>query len=167
MRQCICNALQIINTDARIISLNEEEHHKTAGKESKDASLFQTLQNYEKLSVLYLLYLQYKPKAWNKLTSQDHRYQKSYFIQAIQKFRDQFVCLARNVKAVSMDNMSKMLEMFFYCDPSMYEPPILKDSNDFSQIEEEVQRRYIPNKPFYFSVIVKLFPKAQQISIKS
>jgi len=167
MTRCILNAIQTINVNSKIISLNDEEEKSNVNnyKNINDVSLFGSLKNYEKLSVLYLLYIQYKPGAWKKLTSEQN--QKSHFINAIMEFRDQFITLATNVRAVSMDNMSKLLEMFFYSNPKKYQPPELKDDNDFTQVDDEVERNYKANQPFYFSTIVKLFPQAQQISISA
>eukprot|EP01084_Bolivina_argentea_P257428 433714_1 len=103
MEQHILKALQTINIDSKIISLNDND-------EKDDDSNFKTLQNYEKLSVLYLLYLQWKPKEWNTLLSNPNQ----RYLSAIMKFRQQFISLAQNVKAVSMDKMSKLLQIFFY-----------------------------------------------------
>merc|ERR1712176_317299 len=147
MEQCILNALQKINTDSKIISLNDND-------KNNDFSNFKKLENYEKISILYLLYLQYRPKEWNKLISTSNQ---QYLSNAFMKFRDQFISLAQNIKAVSMDSMSKLLQIFFYSKSTDYDLPIL-NNDDFTVIYQNLEKTFVPNQPFYFSTIVRLFP---------
>eukprot|EP01084_Bolivina_argentea_P000060 112_1 len=67
MERCILNALQTINIDSNIISLNDND-------QNEDLSNFRKLRSYEKLAVLYLLYLQYRPKEWNDLLKSNEKY---------------------------------------------------------------------------------------------
>eukprot|EP01083_Nonionella_stella_P126021 381228_1 len=160
MEYCILRALQTINIDSQIISLNDMDD----GDETQsDLSNFKRLKNYEKLSVLYLLYLQYRPKEWDELISQSN-----FVSNAFMRFREQFISLAQNVTAVSMDKMGKLLQIFFYTKSSDYHLPILNDKqHDLTAIYHDLEKRYKPNQPFYFSIIVKLFPCAQQIALNA
>eukprot|EP01083_Nonionella_stella_P157426 511104_1 len=157
MEESILNALRTINIDSQIISLNDNDDST-----SSDSSNFKTLERYEKLCVLYLLYIQYRPTEWNELVRD-----RTYLSAAFMAFRDQFISLAQNVRAVWMDNMCPLLQIFFYTASHDYQLPILDVSNDvqFKSMAMSLESKYVANQPFYFSHIVRLFPSAQQIAL--
>eukprot|EP01084_Bolivina_argentea_P274877 468648_1 len=64
-----------------------------------------------------------------------------------------------------MDNMSKLLQIFFYTKSTKYKLPILNSDKDFHLIYKNLEKQYIANQPFYFSTIIKLFPNVQQLAL--
>merc|ERR1719244_600076 len=76
------------------------------------------------------------------------------------RFRDQFITLIHSVKAVIMNRMSKSMEEFFCSEPKEYRLGSLSMFTD-----KEDSRSYTANRPLYFSKIVRLFPKAEELSI--
>eukprot|EP01083_Nonionella_stella_P232812 820875_1 len=157
VEESILNALRTINIDSQIISLNDNDDNATS-----DSSNFKKLKRYEKLCVLYLLYIQYRSTEWNELVRD-----RTYLSAAFMAFRDQFISLAQNARAVWMDNMCPLLQIFFYTASQEYQLPILDMSKDvqFSSIAMSLESKYVANQPFYFSYIVQLFPSAQQIAL--
>ena len=78
MERGILNAMQTINVDTKIISLNEND--------GNGGSHFGALGKYEKLCVLYLLCLQYKREWWTQAAANDNEHN---FLKAIIKFKHQ------------------------------------------------------------------------------
>eukprot|EP01084_Bolivina_argentea_P057797 105566_1 len=142
MLKCMSMAMETINFDSQMISLNDEEKHS-------DISNFSQLKSYAKLYVLYSLFLQYNPEIWKKIG-------KVHDI----KCRDALILFVQNIRFASMQNMSKLLEMFFYSKLLEYNTTIL-EGNEI----EDMLNMYKPKQPFYFSTIIKLFPFVQQVVI--
>eukprot|EP01083_Nonionella_stella_P232811 820874_1 len=148
MEKLILNALRTINIDSQIISLNDNDDNATSDSSN--------------VCVLYLLYIQHRPTEWNELVRK-----RTYLSNAFITFRDQFISLAQNARAVWMDNMCPLLQIFFYTASQEYQLPILDVSNDvqFKSMAMSLESKYVANQPFYFSYIVQLFPSAQQIAL--
>ena len=151
MEKTILSALQMINIGTDTISLND----------GKNAGCFGDLANNEMLMVLELLYLQYRTEFWKMLKEAADT--ASLRTKALLKFRDQFITLISNVKALIMTKMSKLLEYFFCSPPNEFN--LHQIMEDIGQNDGDGLDHYRPNQPLYFSRIVQLFPMTEQISI--
>eukprot|EP01083_Nonionella_stella_P277251 942521_1 len=154
MERAILKSLQLLNTESNVISFSECDHGASSGFNQLDAS--------EKIAVLYLLYLQYRSNKWNEFWNKLDENIKFAFA----KYRDQFISLAMNVRAVKMEKLSMWLQDFFCCDQEEYEFPIEGSTKqDMEKATALAEQNFIPYRPLNFGTIVRLFPNAQQLSI--
>ena len=183
----IMKAIQMININSYIISFNCTEinqdhldHLVRDGVEENkyDAfdpeidfleSGFSRLKANEQVSVLYLLYLQYKKREWHEFVNAT----PDYVNMAIARYRDQFMQLAKNVQAVKMERASRVIQQFFAkVHTEDYEfPAKSRRSQEKSDIKKmwkilrgdssEKDIKYIVHLPTF----CKIFPNCEQILI--
>eukprot|EP01084_Bolivina_argentea_P086049 155542_1 len=111
--KAILKALHVINTESNVISFSDMQDLS----QSQDL-YFHQLDEHEQISILYLLYLQYS-KDWNKFWKNKKKYKRIAFA----KYRDQFIVLAKNVKAVKMERCPMLIQHFFYESHKKYKFP--------------------------------------------
>ena len=122
---------------------------------------FNSLTATEKICILNLLYLQYRQEEWIEFCQNS----TNYLSVAMAKFRDMFVSLAINVKALRMEKLSKLLQIFFYTPQKEYQFPLLSsiEEDDIKSAEESFK----PKQPLMLETVCLLFPNAKQISINA
>ncbi len=144
--------------------IKEDENKLTEDVEIKEIETFDGLQGSELISILYLLYLQYKPSEWEKLVKSD----KDIYTQiALAKYRDQFGHLTQNVTTIRMEKSSDLIKYFFSINMDKND-----DNSDSITNTEEIRNIIYRRGKFEymkyninFETIIKLFPKCKQISI--
>ena len=162
MEGAILSALQTINVGTDILSLNDDERVGCFGK----------MADREKLVVLDLLHMQYRPQIWEEMTKKrDDENVESSRIIAMLRFRDQFITLIHSVRAVIMNKMSESMTEFFCAEPKQYTLRSLAlfqyddDNDDHKEDTNDPSNRFGSNQPLQLSKIVQLFPRAEEISI--
>ena len=181
----IMRAIQMINIDSYIISFNatgldkemiehklgelrdeEDSKYDNATLESFYESGFSKLKSTEQVTVLYLLYIQYKKHEWTHFVNST----PDYVNMAIAKYRDQFMQLAQNVQAVKMEKASKVIQQFFAkVHEDSYEfPANSRKSREASEIKKVLKimlnkdnEKYILHLPTF----CKLFPNCRQLKV--
>eukprot|EP01083_Nonionella_stella_P307121 1078355_1 len=142
----IKHELQQISINSKVLSLNES-HDMNEKNEN--------VMVINKISILNLLYLQYKPRRWGNICDKNTKY-----AETLTMLREQFVHLIENIKAVQMDDTSPLIQHFFSSDQSEYEVP--SNINRFNKQFKQKKHHY-----FKLQTIIRLFPEAEEIGINA
>eukprot|EP01083_Nonionella_stella_P004922 14378_1 len=167
VEHCMLKALQMMSVDSQVISLNAPHNNRMKN------TGFSALQSAEKISILYVLYLQYRTDEWQTFVSPEFSNStEEYMKVAMAKYRDMFVSLASNVKAVRMERLSTLLQIFFCTPQKEYSFPFKHESvhSGFTVTCDEIKKAehgFKPHQSLCFETICLLFPNAEQISINA